>query len=65
MNKLKDMWLHCWCALDYPENDEQLLALTEDLKRVRSEFVENFAFLPSAYLDEFHKRVKLLQDGPF
>ena len=65
MNKLKDMWLHCWFALDFPENDEQLLALTEDLKRVRSEFGQNFAFLPSAHLGEFTNRVKSLQDGQF
>jgi len=65
MNKLKDMWLHCWFALDFPENDEQLLALTEDLKRVRSEFGENFVFLPGAHLVEFTDRVRSLQDGPF
>ncbi|MCK0152223.1 hypothetical protein MWU49_00765 [Alcanivorax sp. S6407] len=65
INKLKDMWLHCWFALDFPENDEQLLALTEDLKRVRSEFGENFAFLPGVHLGEFTDRVRSLQDGPF
>lgn len=65
MNKLKDMWLHCWFALDFLENDEQLLALTEDLKRSRSEFGENFAFLPGAYLREFTDRVRSLHDGPF
>ena len=65
MNSLKDMWLHCWFSLDFPENDEGLLALTEDLKRVRSEFGEHFAFLPSANLREFTQRVRSLQDGPF
>lgn len=65
MNKLKDMWLHCWFALDFPKNDEQLLALTKDLQRVRAEFGESFAFLPSAHLNEFTNRVASLQDGPF
>lgn len=65
MNGLKDMWLHCWFALDFPESDEELLALTEDLQRVRSEFGEHFAFLPSANLREFTQRVRSIQDGPF
>jgi hypothetical protein len=41
------------------------LALTEDLKRVRFEFGESFAFLPGAHLSKFTNRVRSLQHGPF
>jgi hypothetical protein len=30
----KDKWLHCWFALDYPQNDDELVVLTNELNSI-------------------------------
>lgn len=61
----KDMWLHCWFALDMPKNDDELILLVGDLNRVRREFGTQYVLLPSDHLSEFVNRVKSLHDGKF
>ena len=64
-SKPVNRWLHCWFALDYPENDAELSLLTADLIRAREQYGENFVLLPSNHLDEFLWRVRSLQPGAF
>lgn len=65
MGERKDMWLHCWFALDMPTNNDELVMLVDDLNRVRKAFGSHYAFLPHGNLTEFVNRVRLLYDGDF
>jgi hypothetical protein len=54
----KDMWLHCWTALDFPENNNELESLTHDLQRLADEFGMHYAYLSPKSLKTFSDRLR-------
>ncbi|MFA6500150.1 MAG: hypothetical protein WC256_11675 [Desulfurivibrionaceae bacterium] len=56
----KDSWLHCWTILRMPINDEELESLVKDIKRIRSEFGLNYAYIQPSKINQFINRIKTL-----
>lgn len=48
-----DAHLQCWLTLAKPESDEDLRSIQSDIARVKSEFGEHCAFLPSENLEPY------------
>ena len=63
---LKDMWLHCWCALDIPESAREFNRLATSLGRLRGAFGVHYAVIPRGKLAGFTKAVhELAADRDF
>jgi hypothetical protein len=65
INGIKDRWLHCWFALDLPDTVDDLQSLVNDINRMRKEFGQNFAFLPTQNLPLLVDRLKSISDYEF
>lgn len=54
----RDSWLHCWFELRIPSDQDALNTLNANIKRMKTEFGNNFAFIPAPKLKPL---VELLQ----
>ncbi len=57
-NGIKDKYLHCWFAIRIPQNNKELDALTSNIKRMRKEFGNNYAFIKRNNLIALVNRLK-------
>lgn len=57
-----DAYLHCWTLFEIPKTESDLNLLKNDLKRMRSEFGEHYAFLPLNNLSELFGRINKRND---
>lgn len=57
---VKDMWLHCWCALDIPDEESEFVQLVADVNRLRDEFGEHYAVIPRNRLKDFSETLQAL-----
>ena len=48
-----DSWLHCWMSLRVPKDELALSQLKDDVRRLKKEFGENYAFIPADKLAGF------------
>jgi hypothetical protein len=57
---LRDSWLHCWTTLVMPQDEIELDILVRDLRRIRSEFGLNYAYIPPSNIHPFFDYIKTL-----
>lgn len=59
-NGYKDSWLHCWTTLVMPQSDEELDNFIKDIKRIRSEFGLNYAYIRPSKISPFINHIKTM-----
>ena len=60
----KDSWMHCWFSLRLPQNEKSLEKLKLDIAKMKSEFGEQFAFIPAPSMSGFLDLIEGLSPLP-
>ena len=59
-----DSWLHCWLALTLPTDPKGLENLINDIKQVKSEFGNHYAFIPANKIKNFSNMISRASSKP-
>lgn len=57
-----DRYLHCWSAIDLPEDEEQLSSMKANLRQLQDEFGPDYILIPHTSVDEY--RARLVSSAP-
>lgn len=60
--EFREAWLQCWMTLEIPNNDEELIALQNDVQRIQTEFGRIYAFIRYDKITPFLNAIKTLTD---
>ncbi len=57
-------WMHCWFSLRMPKDHEALEQLKRDIKKMKTQFGSDYAFLPAANLTTLIQSLQELSSKP-
>ncbi|MGS0498702.1 hypothetical protein ACU8V4_16510 [Pseudoalteromonas mariniglutinosa] len=60
--KEKDAWMHCWFTLRLPDSPAALEKLKADIKKMKEQFGQYYAFIPAPNLKPFVEKLQILSD---
>lgn len=60
----KDAWMHCWFSLRAPKDQDDLEKLNHDVKKMKEQFGQHFAFIPAQNLRAMVSKLQELSEKP-
>lgn len=60
----QDSWMHCWFVLRLPNSENDLKQLIEDVKKMKCQFGNHYAFIPNSNLKDSIYRLQKNSELP-